>query len=51
MFPEGEVAMTTKTPVTTCADLDEVKFRVMDQPPAGGKLPGLWRHPDAAALG
>ncbi|UWQ43868.1 TRAP transporter substrate-binding protein DctP (plasmid) [Leisingera aquaemixtae] len=32
MFPEGEVAMTTKTPVTTCADLDEVKFRVMTNP-------------------
>nr|3FXB_A Chain A, TRAP dicarboxylate transporter, DctP subunit [Ruegeria pomeroyi DSS-3]3FXB_B Chain B, TRAP dicarboxylate transporter, DctP subunit [Ruegeria pomeroyi DSS-3] len=32
MFPEGEVAMTTKTPVTTCSDLDEVKFRVMTNP-------------------
>lgn len=32
MFPEGEVAMTTKTPVATCADLDEVKFRVMTNP-------------------
>ncbi|KIC15781.1 MULTISPECIES: TRAP transporter substrate-binding protein [unclassified Leisingera] len=32
MFPEGEVAMTTKTPVTTCTDLDEVKFRVMTNP-------------------
>lgn len=32
MFPEGEVAMTTKEPVTTCADLDEVKFRVMTNP-------------------
>lgn len=32
MFPEGEVAMTTKTPVSTCADLNEVKFRVMTNP-------------------
>ncbi|MES0828383.1 TRAP transporter substrate-binding protein DctP [Ruegeria sp. SCP11] len=32
MFPEGEVAMTTKTPVTTCSDLNEVKFRVMTNP-------------------
>ncbi len=32
MFPEGEVAMTTKEPVTSCADLDEVKFRVMTNP-------------------
>ncbi|OSP56838.1 C4-dicarboxylate ABC transporter [Pseudoruegeria sp. SK021] len=32
MFPEGEVAMTTKEPVTTCADLDQVKFRVMTNP-------------------
>lgn len=32
MFPEGEVAMTTKAPVTTCSDLDEVKFRVMTNP-------------------
>lgn len=32
MFPEGEVAMTTKTPVKTCADLNEVKFRVMTNP-------------------
>ncbi|WP_170430238.1 TRAP transporter substrate-binding protein [Ruegeria arenilitoris] len=32
MFPEGEVAMTTKTPVTTCTDLNEVKFRVMTNP-------------------
>jgi len=32
MFPEGEVAMTTKAPVTSCADLDEVKFRVMTNP-------------------
>jgi TRAP-type C4-dicarboxylate transport system substrate-binding protein len=32
MFPEGEVAMTTKEPVTTCADLNEVKFRVMTNP-------------------
>ncbi len=32
MFPEGEVAMTTKTPVTTCDDLNEIKFRVMTNP-------------------
>ncbi len=32
MFPEGEVAMTTKSPVESCADLDEVKFRVMTNP-------------------
>ena len=32
MFPEGEVAMTTKEPVNGCADLDEVKFRVMTNP-------------------
>ena len=32
MFPEGEVAMTTKEPVKTCADLNEVKFRVMTNP-------------------
>lgn len=32
MFPEGEVAMTTKTPVKTCSDLNEVKFRVMTNP-------------------
>ncbi len=32
MFPEGEVAMTTKAPVTSCADLNEVKFRVMTNP-------------------
>jgi len=32
MFPEGEVAMTTKSPVTTCTDLNEVKFRVMTNP-------------------
>ncbi|MEH6834115.1 MULTISPECIES: TRAP transporter substrate-binding protein DctP [Falsihalocynthiibacter] len=32
MFPEGEVAMTTKEPVNTCADLNEVKFRVMTNP-------------------
>jgi tripartite ATP-independent transporter DctP family solute receptor len=32
MFPEGEVAMTTKEPVHTCADLNEVKFRVMTNP-------------------
>lgn len=32
MFPEGEVAMTTKKPVKTCADLNEVKFRVMTNP-------------------
>jgi len=32
MYPEGEVAMTTKDPVQTCADLNEVKFRVMTNP-------------------
>lgn len=32
MYPEGEVAMTTKEPVTSCADLNEVKFRVMTNP-------------------
>ncbi|WP_413205215.1 TRAP transporter substrate-binding protein DctP [Rhodospirillum sp. A1_3_36] len=32
MFPEGEVAMTTKKPVTSPKDLDEVKFRVMTNP-------------------
>jgi TRAP-type transport system periplasmic protein len=32
MFPEGEVAMTTKEPVTSCEDLNEVKFRVMTNP-------------------
>jgi len=32
MFPEGEVAMTTKDPVNSCADLNEVKFRVMTNP-------------------
>jgi len=32
MFPEGEVAMTTKKPVKSCKDLNEVKFRVMTNP-------------------
>ena len=32
MFPEGEMAMTTKEPVQTCGDLNEVKFRVMTNP-------------------
>jgi TRAP-type transport system periplasmic protein len=32
MFPEGEVAMTTRDPVETCSDLNEVKFRVMTNP-------------------
>ncbi|AVX06189.1 ectoine-binding periplasmic protein TeaA (plasmid) [Maritalea myrionectae] len=32
MYPEGEVAMTTKDPVKTCEDLNEVKFRVMTNP-------------------
>ncbi len=32
MFPEGEVAMTTKEPVTGCKDLEGVKFRVMTNP-------------------
>lgn len=32
MFPEGEVMMTTTTPVTSPQDLNEVKFRVMTNP-------------------
>ncbi|WP_112323047.1 TRAP transporter substrate-binding protein [Oceanibium sediminis] len=32
MYPEGEVAMTTKDPVNSCEDLNEVKFRVMTNP-------------------
>lgn len=32
MFPEGEVVMTTKEPVTSREDLNEVKFRVMTSP-------------------
>ncbi len=32
MFPEGEVCMTTKEPVSSPADLNEVKFRVMTNP-------------------
>lgn len=32
MFPEGEVAMTTKKPIHSPEDLDEVKFRVMTNP-------------------
>jgi len=32
MFPEGEVVMTTKEPVSTPADLQGVKFRVMTTP-------------------
>ncbi len=32
MYPEGEVAMTTKDPVKSCEDLNEVKFRVMTNP-------------------
>jgi TRAP-type C4-dicarboxylate transport system substrate-binding protein len=32
MFPEGEVCMTTQEPVTSPADLNEVKFRVMTNP-------------------
>jgi len=32
MFPEGEVAMTTKEPVKSREDLNEVKFRVMTNP-------------------
>ena len=32
MFPEGEMAMTTKEPLKGCGDLDEVKFRVMTNP-------------------
>ncbi|MQX35121.1 TRAP transporter substrate-binding protein DctP [Roseospira navarrensis] len=32
MYPEGEVVMTTKEPVTEPADLDGVKFRVMTSP-------------------
>ena len=32
MYPEGEVCMTTQEPVTSPADLQEVKFRVMTNP-------------------
>ncbi len=32
MYPEGEVVMTTKEPVTGPSDLNEVKFRVMTNP-------------------
>jgi len=32
MYPEGEVVMTTKEPVTSPEDLDGVKFRVMTSP-------------------
>jgi TRAP-type transport system periplasmic protein len=32
MYPEGEVAMTTKEPVSSPEDLNEVKFRVMTNP-------------------
>ena len=32
MFPEGEMAMTTKEPLKGCDDLNEVKFRVMTNP-------------------
>ncbi|MPV86015.1 TRAP transporter substrate-binding protein [Ostreibacterium oceani] len=32
MYPEGEVAMTTKEAINTCSDLDGVKFRVMTNP-------------------
>ncbi|MDZ7843136.1 MAG: TRAP transporter substrate-binding protein DctP [Gammaproteobacteria bacterium] len=32
MFPEGEMAMTTKEPLESCSDLNEVKFRVMTNP-------------------
>ena len=32
MFPEGEVMMTTKEPVTSPEDLNEMKFRVMTNP-------------------
>jgi len=32
MFPEGEMAMTTKEPVRSCEDLNNVKFRVMTNP-------------------
>ncbi|WP_432696956.1 TRAP transporter substrate-binding protein DctP [Marinobacterium sp. YM272] len=32
MFPEGKVAMTTQEPVTSPADLDGVKVRVMSNP-------------------
>jgi TRAP-type C4-dicarboxylate transport system substrate-binding protein len=32
MYPEGEVCMTTQEPVTSPADLNEVKFRVMTNP-------------------
>ena len=32
MFPEGEMAMTTKEPLSGCDDLGNVKFRVMTNP-------------------
>jgi len=32
MFPEGEMAMTTKEPLQACEDLNNVKFRVMTNP-------------------
>lgn len=32
MFPEGEMAMTTKEPLKSCEDLNNVKFRVMTNP-------------------
>jgi len=32
MFPEGEMAMTTKEPLKGCEDLNNVKFRVMTNP-------------------
>jgi len=32
MFPEGEVCMTTQEPVSSPADLDQVKVRVMTNP-------------------
>lgn len=47
MFPEGEVAMTTKARVNSCADLDEVMRRYSRPSPGecfrGGKGPGR-RH-------
>lgn len=32
MFPEGQVAITTKKPVNSCKDLNGVKFRVITNP-------------------
>ncbi len=51
MFPEGEVAMTTKEPVKTCEDLNEVKFRVMTNPLLVEVVQGLRSDADTIAVG